>query len=254
MITFSKRDDIAHVRRCRVKLHLAIKTEYLRAQRIFFFLYATAVAAFCYHFIFRPIILDWGATRDIRNMELPGDRFTSGRHHTRAILINAAPAEVWPWLRQTGQERAGFYSHEWLENLFFAEMKNTYVLRNEYQGERKSGDTVWLASRNNYRGTGFQVVALCEPERSLVMVGGEDYLRIKNGLKARGSWAFYLKPDGNRTWLIVRSSDGKIPSHNRLLRYLIFEVPHFIMEQKMLRTIKSLVEKSKQVDNNQVRG
>jgi hypothetical protein len=29
---------------------------------------------------------------------------------TRAVTINAAPQQVWPWLVQTGQGRSGFYS------------------------------------------------------------------------------------------------------------------------------------------------
>jgi hypothetical protein len=36
---------------------------------------------------------------------------------THAATINAPPEEVWPWLVQMGQGRAGFYSHDRLERL-----------------------------------------------------------------------------------------------------------------------------------------
>ena len=37
--------------------------------------------------------------------------------HTRAVTIDAPAQQVWPWLAQIGQDRAGFYSYTWLENL-----------------------------------------------------------------------------------------------------------------------------------------
>jgi hypothetical protein len=33
------------------------------------------------------------------------------------ITIEAPPEQVWPWIVQTGMERAGFYSHDWVERL-----------------------------------------------------------------------------------------------------------------------------------------
>ena len=43
---------------------------------------------------------------------------------THAITIRAPVEEVWPWLAQIGQDRGGFYSYEWLENLAGCEMRN----------------------------------------------------------------------------------------------------------------------------------
>jgi hypothetical protein len=36
---------------------------------------------------------------------------------TRAVTIDAPPDRVWPWLVQMGQDRAGFYTHNWVERL-----------------------------------------------------------------------------------------------------------------------------------------
>jgi hypothetical protein len=41
----------------------------------------------------------------------------------RAVTIDAPVEDVWPWLAQIGQDRAGFYSYEWLENLAGCRMR-----------------------------------------------------------------------------------------------------------------------------------
>jgi hypothetical protein len=45
-------------------------------------------------------------------MPLPGDDLAPSPvvATTHAVMINAPPQQVWPWLVQTGQGRAGFYS------------------------------------------------------------------------------------------------------------------------------------------------
>ena len=43
---------------------------------------------------------------------------------THAITITAPASSVWPWILQIGQDRAGYYSYSWLENLFGAEIHN----------------------------------------------------------------------------------------------------------------------------------
>ena len=197
----------------------------------------------CHHFMFRPAILDWGAPQSLRDLKLSGDVFTNGDQHTRAILVHATPDQLWPWLVQIGQERGGFYSHQWLENLFFADMKNVYSIDSRFQQPRHVGDTVWLANKERYNGGGYQIIAEITPLQSYVMVGGPDYEGIQKGEKASGSWAFYLYPlNDTSTWLIVRSSNGEISRRETWLRYFTFEVPHFIMEARMLNTIKRLVE------------
>ena len=70
--------------------------------------YAVLIIWFCHHFIFRPIFLDWGSPETIRELTLPGDTFTTGSRHTRAVLVTATTGELWPWLIQMGQERGGF--------------------------------------------------------------------------------------------------------------------------------------------------
>ena len=56
--------------------------------------------------------LAWKATDAERKMALPGDDLVPGApvQTTHAVTINAPPQQVWPWLVQIGQGRAGFYS------------------------------------------------------------------------------------------------------------------------------------------------
>lgn len=214
------------------------------SQKMMVFVYSVTVFLFCHHFIFRPVILDWGAPAALQKAEFSGDVFTQrGSVHTRAVLIHAAPEEIWPWLMQIGQDRGGFYSYQWMENLFRAGIKNVYEIKTEFQYPRRVGDTIWLADRNHYRGRGYQILVEAVPLKSLVMVGSVDYARIQSGRKAMGSWAFYVYPEGpGRTWLIARSSDGNLSFGNRLLRYFFFEVPHFVMERRMLINVQKLAE------------
>ena len=53
------------------------------------------------------------------------------------------PEAVWPWLAQIGQDRGGFYSYEWLENLAGCRMRNADRIHPEWQ-DRQAGDTVLL--------------------------------------------------------------------------------------------------------------
>src|SRR5512146_2880750 len=66
-----------------------------------------------------PWMTDWGSTAAERQRVLPGDELHPNGtvHSTYAITINASPDVIWQWLAQVGQDRAGFYTYTWLENL-----------------------------------------------------------------------------------------------------------------------------------------
>ena len=86
------------------------------------------LAAFAaYTLAVRPWFLNWGTTTQERRQALLGnDTWIGGAvTGTRAITIEAPPENVWPWLVQIGQDRAGFYSYTWLENLVLASIHNT---------------------------------------------------------------------------------------------------------------------------------
>ena len=171
----------------------------------------------------RPLMLHWGATCEDLHKPLPGDELVPApaTQSTRAVTIEAPPEAVWPWLAQIGQDRAGFYSYDWLENLAGCEMHNADEIHPEWQW-REPGETVSLHPLNGLP------VARFEPGRVLAVE----------------SWgAFVLEPHGpGDTRLIAR---GRTPrGFGALGNALVMEIPHFVMERKMLLGIKARAERT----------
>jgi hypothetical protein len=171
----------------------------------------------------RPLMLHWGATCEELHKPLPGDDLVPDPviQSTRAVTIEAPPEAVWPWLAQLGQDRAGFYSYEFLENLAGCEMHNADEIHPEWQ-EREPGDTVYLHPLNGLP------VARFEPGRVLALE----------------NWgAFVLEPHGpGDSRLIAR---GRTPRGiGAFANTLLMEIPHFVMERKMLLGIKERAERT----------
>ena len=191
---------------------------------------AGIAATTAYVWRIRPWHLGWGATDAELNQPLIGDELVPHPtlKATHAITINAPASDVWPWLVQMGQNRGGFYSYTWLENLVGCHMRNADEVVPEWQ-ELKVGDKVWL----HPKAPPVEVAAI-EPGRAIV-------------LKPWG--AFVLQPiDENTTRLIIRSQgdyepDLRNPLLNFLLWRVVFEPAHFIMERRMLLGIKERAEK-----------
>jgi hypothetical protein len=196
----------------------------------------TAAAVVAYRMRVRPWLAHWGATPDEVDAVLPGDELVdgSGPRTTRALTIDAPPATVWPWLAQIGEDRAGFYSYFWLERLAGCDMHNADWIHPEWE-HREAGETVWLAQR--YREMGRQVVARIDAERVLAMVSPADWDALGRGERATGAWRFVLEPtpDGG-TRLLARGSGGAVGT-------FVFDVAHFVMEQKMMRGLKTRAER-----------
>lgn len=178
----------------------------------------------------RPWHLRWGATDEEVKKSLPGDELVTQPklRATHAITIDAPATDLWPWLVQMGQNRGGFYSYAWLENLVGCHMQNADEIVPEWQ-ELKVGDKVWL----HPKAPPVEVAAI-EPGHAIV-------------LKPWGP--FVLHPiDERRTRLIIRSQgdydpDLGNPVLNFFLWRVIYEPAHFLMERKMLLGIKSRAEK-----------
>jgi len=175
-----------------------------------------ALAVTVYDWLARPWMLDWGATRAERHVSLPGDGLAEDvmTHHTRAVTINAAPGDVWPWLVQIGDRRAGFYSYDWF------------------------GDRIDTGSVGRLR-IGSRVTT-CEPGRALVIGSWAFILRPLPGERTR-----LLVRERDRGWLrpLAPRRIGTLRAAGGLIDYLAGEPLHFAMVRKMMLGIKERAER-----------
>ena len=67
----------------------------------------------------RPWQLHWGASCEEVVTALPGDEIVAkpSFNATRGVTVNARSQEIWPWLVQISNTRAGWYSYDCLDNL-----------------------------------------------------------------------------------------------------------------------------------------
>ncbi len=187
-------------------------------------------------------------------MPLPGDDLASGKisTSTRALTIKASPSQTWPWIKQIGHGRGGFYSYTWLENLFGYRGKTINELIPDWDAIQE-GDQVKFAAN------GIPVIRLSR------MVEGRTFVLTHDSsatLKATGGrqplmglndfiWQMHLEPVGDggdqaeECRLIVRSMISLPQSwFMKILDYAFSEFGHFIMEQKMMRGIRDRAEKA----------
>lgn len=116
------------------------------------------------------------------------DRPRRGLQH--AITIDSTPEEVWPWLVQMGQGRAGFYSHDHLERLTGAGITNADEIHPEWQTLAVGDLMRTYRPLPRFEPLGWFVAAL-EPGRALVV----HEPRRKGVINS--SWAFVLEPFGD---------------------------------------------------------
>ena len=191
----------------------------------------------------------WGTTADESAKTWPGDELSPKATEvtTRAVTIDAPADGVWAWVIQLGQDRAGFYSYTWLENLFRCAMPSVEHIVPEWQ-DRTLGDIVWLARPDRYRGEARQKVIRIDRGRVLSLASPADWGRlVRRETSLGGTWTFILVPiDQRHTRLVVRSRGPEAPSYlGRLFWVTVFEPAHFIMERKMMLRIKALAERSR---------
>lgn len=204
--------------------------------------------ALIYKLFVRPWHLRWGATPAEVARRLPGDEFIPlpRLSATHAITIHAPVSEVWPWIAQLGQGRAGFYSYDWLENLFGCDILNAEVVHPEWQ-DIKPGDGVRLHPKMPPI-----PVAIVEPGRSLVLHGDSRLDPGARILAGPGNylntvWTFYLEPvDAHTTRFIERTrSDWNPTLRNIFLNQIVTEPISFPMERRMLLGIKERAERGR---------
>ncbi|MGZ4809118.1 MAG: hypothetical protein ACXV7D_07285 [Thermoanaerobaculia bacterium] len=178
----------------------------------------------------REWFLNWGAEGDEAREALPGDEFAKRISSTRAITIHASVEDVWQWLVQIGQDRAGFYSYDGLERLVLADIHNADRIVPAWQ-QLEAGDTIRLASRLVYGDRPLLRVLAVEPNHYLVLE----------------HWgAFVLRRiDASTTRMIFRTHTEERSLSRQLADFLFFDPLHFVMERKMMLGIKRRAEERK---------
>jgi hypothetical protein len=209
---------------------------------------AGALAPWAYLLLVRPWHTRWGATDEEVRKGLPGDDLVPHPmlESTRAITISAPAARVWPWLVQLGQDRGGFYSYDWLENLAAADIHNVDRIVPEMQ-HLKVGDFIPLAPIEWGIPTSGFTVAMVEPGRAMVWRQGRPQDLGAPGADGDGeTWSFVLaEPAEGTTRLILRERKGLKPRMKDVLLYYLFvERQHFVMVRRMLLGLRERAERA----------
>ncbi|MCE0485949.1 SRPBCC family protein [Ornithinimicrobium sediminis] len=174
----------------------------------------------------------WGTRGDEATRPLPGEELVPGpaASLTQAVDIAAPPEQVWPWVAQLGQDKGGFYSYAWLENLGGARVTNADHLDPAWQ-QTQEGDRLRLHPR-----------AALEVQRVVpgrLLVAGHHELLAGLGFQ----WVFLLTPDGpGRTRLLVRERYVVPLLLPRALAHLA-TVGSAVMSHRMLRGIRERAER-----------
>lgn len=194
----------------------------------------------------RPRLIRWGTSDDELNHTYPGDSLVPSprTHITHAIDIFAPPSKVFPYLRQIGRGRGGFYSYSFVENnLLGLGIRNADTIEPELQHMQAADRVAWtkdfaletvmlqedkiLVLHNDSRAS--------KPGESPKMRPG-DYLNL--------SWGFYLSetPAGHTRLIERMRIDYPDKLQNNFFYRWIFEPGSFLMERRMLTGIKERVE------------
>lgn len=181
--------------------------------------------------LYRRWHLRWGSTDAELAAAMAGDAMFPNAQFvsTRAITIDAPPAAVWPWLVQVGCGRAGFYSHDLLDNL-----------------GRPSATTIVPELQHLTVGQWIPMSPSATPtDRTALRVDSFDVV----------SWMLWTKPDSTWSWQLTPTASGGTRlvarihavydwSHPTmaLVGVVLMEFGDFAMMRRMLRGIKTRAE------------
>jgi hypothetical protein len=171
----------------------------------------------------------WGATDAEVERAMPGDDLLrrGATSTTRAITIDAVPADVFPWLMQIGYGRGGWYSYDWIDNDGAPSLE-----RIDPALQRLAvGDRIEMLP-----GLG-PIVREIIPGHHIVSGGDAD------------SWCLLVLPTGDgRTRLVSRWKQDWPRSLGTYVWIAMTDLGAFLMEQRMLRRLRDLAQGSGSVE------
>ncbi|MFZ2054468.1 MAG: hypothetical protein WAU81_09745 [Candidatus Aminicenantales bacterium] len=200
------------------------------------FLGISILLVIVYFWLVFPWMLNWGTTEAERTMSLPGDEIVPNPSYrsTRALTIEAPVEDVWSWLAQLGQDRGGFYSYSWFENLILADIHNAKTINPEWQ-TRREGELLPLTSPD------YPLGLIKWKEGSV----GPHIRRFEpsQGIVLEGWGSFVLQPrEDGKTRFIVRDPTQPMSLPGRILWSVFLEPGHFAMERQMMKGVKVRAE------------
>ncbi len=200
------------------------------------------LAAFLTPFL-RDARCHWGVDATTLARHYPGDELVREPRWswTHGIEIDAAAADVWPWVAQLGADRGGFYSYQWLENLAGCRLRNAEAIHPElalHEGSPLSLHPEMPPMR----------VVSFEPGRWIVAHAPADPATRAEGRPwIDASWSFHVEALGEaRCRVISRYRVSTSDDVQSLLSYgpALLEPIGFAMDRRMLLGIKQRVERS----------
>jgi hypothetical protein len=199
-------------------------------------LIAIASLAAGYALVIRPRILNAGSTLQERTRPLPGDELEPDAAYvtTRAATIGAPAAAVWPWLVQMGQDRAGFYTHNWVERLLQSGIPDTREIRPEWQ-HLEVGDLMRTNRDIGGKPVGWPVASV-DPGCSLVVTS--------NRMPA-GTYAFVVDPIDQRTSRLIVRDRARWKLAEWPFTAFVYEPLHGYMESGLISGIRRRAEASR---------
>lgn len=195
--------------------------------RLLSILMIIALAVISYLLVIRPWHVRWGATDHEVAQAMPGDEVVADASFsfTRAVTIKASAEEIWPWIVQLGDQRAGFYAYDWFDN---RGVRSAEKIMPELQS-LEVGDAIPISSVVIYR------VWSMADNQYVVWVSDDD------PPSGAWTWALYAK-DGEQTRLVTRLR-GKMEWNSPKIAFaLLLDAGDFVFMRKSMSGIKQRAE------------
>lgn len=172
------------------------------------------------------ILQNWGSTPDEIAGPVTGDDLCPDARvvATRSITLTSPPESVFPWLRQMGFRRAGWYSYDWLDNLG---RRSATTIHPEWQD-------VVTGSRVPAGPMSFEAAIVEPPQAFVLRVGSGDEPSRRLGFVL----AFELRPHGEGTRLVSRVRIRVNVPGGRLVEKFVLGPGDGIMVRKQLLNLK----------------
>lgn len=171
----------------------------------------------------------WGATAEEINGPVVGDDLCPDARAsaTRCITISAPPADVFPWIKQMGFRRAGWYSYDWIDNLG---RRSARAIHPEWQ-DVVAGSTI-PAGPSSF------IASIVEPPHAFVLTVPQRGI----GKRLCFTLAYELRPLSDGTRLVTRMRARVNVPGGRLIERWLLTPGDGIMVRKQLKTLKKILE------------